>query len=414
MLPILRDHSALLAGVFSMMLASGLQGSLLALRAEIEGFTPAVTGLVMSAYYVGFLVGWAVVPGLIRRVGHVRVFAAFAAIASTAPLLHAVLVAPLPWLVARLVWGVALCAVFITAESWLNSAAANSTRGRAMAAYMVAVTAGIAGGQFLLNLASPAGPELFILVSVTTSIAVVPMLLRAGAAPLHTVVARLGPVLLYRISPLATVAVLLVGVAQGALYGGVVAVFASALGLSVPAISLFVALTIAGGVLFQGPIGWVSDRSDRRWVITIVALAATAASVAAVAVAGRGPLLFVLFFLIGGLSLPLYSLCVAHAHDRLSQAERVGASSALLLMNGIGSVLGPTLAAAAIQLAGPSGFPAYLAAVHAGIGLFAIWRMTRRPPRGSPDQAAGITPSAIPGAVPEPTLFARRPAEAPL
>jgi MFS family permease len=331
----------------------------------------------MSAYYLGFLLGWALVPGLIRKVGYIRVFGAMGSLVSTMALLHALLVDPVLWFIIRLGTGFALCAVFITAESWLNSVATNETRGRLLGLYMIMVLGGIAAGQFLLNLAARDGPELFILVSILVSLAIVPMLLAAGPAPTPTVAARVGPLWLYRVSPLATVAIFAVGIAQGALYGGVAALYARSIGLPVPALSLFVALTILGGMLFQWPVGLLSDRLDRRLVITAVALAASMCAALA-ATTAAGPAVFVLFFLIGGLSLPLYSLCVAHANDFMTREEMVGASGALLLVNGVGSALGPTLGAAAIELAGTVGFPLYLAAVHGAIGVFALWRMTRR------------------------------------
>jgi MFS family permease len=385
----LRENWALFFGILALMLGNGLQSSLLAVRAALEGFPPVLTGIVMSGYYLGFLLGWAVVPGMIQRVGHIRVFAAFGTVASTTVLVHALLVDPYSWFVLRLITGASLCAVFITAESWLNSKSSNENRGQILAGYMIIQLGGLSIGQFLLNAAPAGGAELFILVSILVSVAVVPILLTASPAPVLTTSGRLSPRRLYEISPLGTVGIFVIGAAHGALYGGVAAIYAREIGLSVAALSLFMALTISGGVVFQWPLGWLSDRYDRRLVITNVTLVAALVTAVAALAAGMPILLFTLFFLTGGLSLPLYSLCVAHANDNMSSEEMVGASSALLLINGVGAAIGPSLAASVVQIVGAAGFPLYLSVAHATIGLFALWRMTRRGP--VPAEAQGPT-----------------------
>ncbi|MDX6751691.1 MFS transporter [Geminicoccaceae bacterium 1502E] len=378
MVAAVRANWALLVGVLMLMLGHGLQGTLLGVRAAIEHFPTTLTGFVMSAYYLGFLGGSAIVPNLIARVGHVRVFAALGSVSSTTVLLHAVFVDPATWFAIRFLTGVALCGLFITAESWLNSKASNDKRGQILSAYMVIQLGGLAGGQLLLNLAPPSGYDLFITVSVLLSVAVVPMLLTAVPAPVITASRRVGLRSLYQASPLGAMAIFSIGIAHGGLYG-LGAVFAREAGLSVAAVSLFMALTVLGGMIFQWPIGWLSDRFDRRLVITVVTCLAGATALVAAVVVGSAPsTLFALFFLLAGLSLPMYSLCVAHANDYLSADDMVGASGTLLLANGSGAVLGPIGAAAAMDLFGAAGFPLFIGALHGIIGAFALWRMTRR------------------------------------
>jgi MFS family permease len=414
MLRTLRESWPLFFGILVLMIGNGLQGSLLALRATAEGFPATLIGIIMSAYYVGFLIGWATVPGMIQRVGHIRVFAAFGTVASATVLLHAVIIDPVAWFVVRLVTGTSLCAIFITAESWLNSNASNETRGQLLAIYMIVQLGGLAGGQFLLNVASPRGAELFILVSVLVSLAIVPILLSASAAPVVTISRRLSPRRLFEVSPLATVAIFAIGIAQGALYGGIGTLYARTLGFAVPAISLFMAMTITGGMLFQWPIGWLSDRFDRRLIITVVTFLAGGTSLLAAGTSAAPAAILILFLVIGGLSLPMYSLCVAHANDNMTSDEMVGASGALLLVNGIGAAAGPTLGAGALQLLGPPGFPLYLAAAHIGIGIFALWRMTRRAPvpldaQGPTIPLATQVPTPVLGEVAQETAVERSP-----
>ncbi len=394
MLFVLRANWALFIGILVLMLGHGLQGSLTGVRAAMAHFPTAVTGVVMSGYYIGFLGGSTLVPALIRRVGHIRVFAALGSLASCSILVQSVQVDPVTWFLMRFVTGVALCGVFLTAESWLNSNATNEFRGQILSAYMVIQLGGVAGGQLLLNISSPADYPLFILVSVLLSLGVIPMLLSATPAPAITASRRVGLKELYRASPLGAVAIFSIGVAQGGLYG-IGPVYARAVGLSVAGISLFMALAVVGGMLFQWPLGVLSDRFDRRQVIAVTTFLAAIVGLAAAFASGTPPWpLFVLFFLWAGLSLPMYSMCVAHANDFMTPDQMVGASGALLLANGAGAILGPIVSSSVMQAIGPSGFPLFIGAIHAWIGIFALWRMTRRAAKPLAEQGPTITVSS--------------------
>lgn len=385
---ILRGNRALLLGIALLMLGHGLQGTLLGVRANLEQFSATAIGLVMSGYYAGLLVGSLRVPVLVARVGHVRVFAALLSLGSTTILIQAMFVDPVTWFLMRLLTGYCFAGAFIVAESWLNGSASNEKRGQLLSLYMVVQMGAMAAGQFLLNLADPKAFSLFILVSVLVSVAAVPMLLTAVAAPVAGPRGDLGLLALYRLSPLGVVGVAGVGVANSSLFS-MGPVYAAEEGLSVAAISTFMAAVILGGVVFQIPVGRLSDRLDRRWVIASVALLA-AIVVLPPAILPQVPniLLFPGFFLVGGLSLPLYAVCVAHTNDFLSPQQMVGASSALILAFGIGAAAGPTLTALAMQGLGPSGFPLFLAVVHLALGLFAFYRMTRRATVAAADRGA--------------------------
>lgn len=378
----------LLLGVALLFLGHGLQGTLLAVRASIEGFQPLVTGLIMSGYSLGYIASALLTHRLIRRVGLVRVFAALASLASTAVLVHAVFVEPTAWFVLRFVSGFCISGTFIVAESWLNGSATNDTRGSLLSIYMIVQLLGWAGGQFLLNIADPGGFNLFITVSVLISLALIPMLLTANPAPIVAGGRSFGLLELFRVSPLGFIGMLVVGMCQGAFFS-MGAVYGNLIGLSLAGISTFIAVTIVGGIFLQWPVGWLSDRLDRRQVL--MGTTFLAASALIVTVAGDMTTLLALstvYFVYGGVCLPMYSLAIAHTNDFLDNEQRVDASSALILTVGIGLVVGPTLASLLMQLFGAIGLPAFLIVMHCALGIFAIYRMTQRDTVAIDEQSA--------------------------
>jgi MFS family permease len=370
---------ALLFGMALLMIGNGLQGTLLGVRASFEGFATSITGMLMSGYYIGFLAGSALAPRLVARVGHVRVFGALASVASVAILVHSLFVDPATWMAMRLISGFSYAGLYVVAESWLNEEATNETRGRLLSVYMVVSLGGVALGQILLNLADPRAPDLFILVSVLVSLGLVPMLLSASPTPAFGAPSSVGVRQLYRVSPTGVVGMFITMVAHGAFFG-MGAVYASEIGLSVGEISLFMGLALAGGVLFQWPIGRLSDAFDRRQVIVATALlAALLAFVAALFgdEASRLPL-FVLVGLFGGVVLPMYSLCIAYTNDYLRPDQMVDASGTLVLIGGLGACFGPISAGLAMSTFGPAAFFWWLGLSSAAIGAFALYRMTKR------------------------------------
>jgi MFS family permease len=424
---------ALFLGLALIMLGNGLQGSLLGVRASIEGFPVTVTGFVMSAFFAGFLAGSTMVPKLVRRVGHIRVFAALASLASIAVLFHAVFVNPAGWGAMRLVTGFCYAGLYIVAESWLNDRATNQTRGQLLSFYMVIMLAGMGSGQFLLNLADPASFELFVLVSVLVSLALIPILLTAAPAPDFQTPSAVSLRQLYRISPLGVVGTFGTVMAQGGLIG-MGAVFATEAGLTIAEISIFMASLLFGGMLLQWPIGRLSDRFDRRRVLTVVTFLAAICALATTVVVGPFAetfpvwVLYTLIGVFGGLNMPMYSLALAHTNDFLEPNQMVAASGSLVLVGGIGASFGPVTLAALMTALGPAGFFWGLGLIHAALGFFALYRMSRRasmpldeqgtfvavPPRASPvaaylspespqEPVAGEAPDEVPGGLrPEP------------
>lgn len=368
---------ALFLGMAFLMIGNGLQGTLLGVRASIEDFPTTITGLLMSAYYFGFLAGSMLTPKMVARVGHVRVFGALASLASTAILFHALFVNPATWGVMRLVSGLCYAGLYVVAESWLNEEASNENRGQLLSFYMVISYGGMAFGQMLLNVGDPSRAGLFMLVSVLVSLAVIPMLLSSTRGPNMETPRTMSIKEVYQASPTGLLSAFTNGVLQGGTIG-MGAVFAGLAGFSVPQISIFMTVLLIGGVLFQWPIGRLSDRYDRRSVLVVVTFAAAAAAILANIVAYSFTAFLGATFLFGGMMMPMYSLALAYANDHLKTEQMVAASGTLVLTGGVGAFLGPTLVAASMDIFGPDGFFWSIASVHAALGLFILYRMTQR------------------------------------
>lgn len=394
MLKVLAGSWALLLGLMLLMLGNGLQGTLLGIRGAIEGFATWQMSVVMSSYFLGFLAGSQLTPHMLARVGHVRVFAALGSLISAVLVLYAQVPDWIAWSALRVVIGFSFAGVYVTAESWLNNAATNETRGQALSLYMIVQMVGIIAAQGMLNLADPGGYTLFVVASVLVSVAFTPILLSVSPAPPFAATKSMGFGRLFRISPLGCVGIFLMGGVYAALFG-MAAVWGGLMGLSVLQISIFVALIYLGGLVFQYPIGWLSDRSDRRQLIVAVALGCAGVSL----VAAWAPLPFaglaVAGLLIGGLANPLYALLLAHTNDFLEAEDMAGASGGLLFINGVGAVAGPLVIGWLMGRVGPGGFFLFIALLLIALAGYGLWRMTRRAGRGRAGQGAytPLTPS---------------------
>ena len=370
---------ALLVGIALLMVGNGLQGSLLGIRTEAEGFSLVAAGVVMTCYFAGFLVGSRTAEILLAQVGHIRVFAALASSASAAVLLHAVFVSPLTWGLMRFVTGMCMAGLFVVAESWLNDMATNATRGRLLSMYMVATMGGLTIGQFLLEVADPAGFELFVLSSVLVSASLIPVTLSASSSPPTAVPEPLSTRDLFREVPTGVISTFWVGMSAGVLVG-LSAVYAVAADVPGERLSVFLAAPLAGSFVTQWPIGWVSDRISRLTVMWWVAAAACGLS-ALLTVAPAGSWVAIgLIFGLGGTLFPLYSLTLAFTADWLPQAQLTAASASLVRVNGVGAIFGPVIAALLIAVWGPEMFFWVMVVTHGIIVATIAWRVVFRDP----------------------------------
>lgn len=378
MVTILTKTWALFFGFAIICLAHGLQGTLLGVRAITEGFSFISTGFIVAGYYVGYLAGSILIPILLQRVGHIRVFAALASLASIAILLHTILLDPFSWFFIRIITGISLSGIYVIMESWLNDKSTNETRGKILSIYMIVTFSFVGLGQFLLNLSDPVKVDLFILVSILLSFALLPILLSITEAPKFDNPKRLALNELFVISPLGFVGSFFIGLAHGVIFG-YGAVYAITKGLSTFEISIFMVIVSTFGAIFQWPVGFLSDRIDRRTILISVTLIA---SVLSIFILIFSYLSLVVFFIIlafyAGMSLPMHSLAVAHTNDYLQPDQIVAASSSINILVGIGAILGPITVSLFMKVIGPDGFFVYLFIVHLLLGLFGLYRMGKR------------------------------------
>lgn len=377
MLQVLASAWALLLGMCLLMIGNGMQGTLLGIRGEIEGFSTLEMSIVMSAYFVGFLGGSRLAPGMIRRVGHVRVFAALASLISAVMILYPTLADVWAWTAGRVLIGFCFSAVYVTAESWLNNAATNENRGQALSLYMIVQTAGIVASQALLLTADPSGYVLFVIPSVLVSIAITPILLSISPTPAFDTTKPMSLKELAGYSPLGCVGMFLLGGVFSAQFG-MASVYGAQAGLSVAQISTFVAMFFVGSVLLQYPIGWISDRMDRRFLILIVSAIGVLGSIIGAALGHQYTLLLVSAFVVGGMSNPLYSLLIAHTNDFLQHEDMAAASGGLIFINGLGAITGPIITGYMMDSIGPAGFYVFTGALFVALVAYAAYRSTRR------------------------------------
>ena len=381
--------ASLLSGVGMLVVATGLLFAAIGAQAGLADFPVLVTGLINSAYFAGFVFGTYACPEIIKRVGHIRAFAAMASIASTLPILHALWLNPWFWGSLRFITGVCLVGLYIVVESWLNVVAPSAQRGKVFAAYMAVSGIAMALGQWLILVGDRFGFVPFAIASILFSFALLPITLNRVEAPEPTAAPTLGLAKLFNISPIGVMGAMASGLLSGAFYS-LGHVFGQRVGFSVVGIATFMAATILGGAAFQWPVGHLSDRYDRRWVLFGVCLCG-----AAVALAGfyfaldSETALIGLGVVYGGLTFTIYGLSVAHVNDLIERDRVLEVTGGLLLLHGVGAAIGPTVAGGLMDVMGPGSLLLYFTGVLLLLAL-GTWRFIRFKPlnRGEPGQKA--------------------------
>jgi MFS family permease len=412
MFQVLLSVWALLLGIVLIMLGNGMHFTLIGLRGGIEGFSSAELAIVTSGYFMGFLSGARLTPLMIRRVGHVRVFAALGSFMSAGLISFPLLTDPWSWTMLRLLVGFCMSGIYVAAESWLNDAATNETRGKMLSAYMIAQTIGIIGAQGLLTLGDAGTSVLFIGASILVSISFAPILLSANKVPAVEIARPMPLRELFTGSPLGTVGIFLLGSVY-ATQAGMGAVFGTQIGMTASQIALFIAMLFAGALVMQYPIGWLSDRMDRRKLI-LGASCLGAASCALGWFAGSGlwPLMAAAFFA-GGVTTPLYALFLAFTNDSLSTEDMPSASGGLVFTFGLGAITGPLITGWAMQVLNPFAFWLVLGTTFSAIALYARYRMTQRSsvPVDETESYLGVLPTTSHVAVEAAGVWAAEQAE---
>tara|TARA_B100001057_G_scaffold336038_1_gene336822 strand:+ start:2658 stop:3947 length:1290 start_codon:yes stop_codon:yes gene_type:complete len=404
MYKVLKNSWALFLGMSFIMMAYGFQGSLLGVRAVQEEFSLTATGFLMSGYFIGYFIGAATIPNVISRVGHVRVFAAFASLASLIILVHSVLVHPFIWFILRLLTGVSMVCMYTVAESWLNDRSSNKNRGSILSIYMVILYGSIGIGMFLLNFSTPKNFQPFILVSVITSAALIPILLTKKKPPTFKKINVMTFNELYKVSPFGIVSSFFYGTIQSALFT-LLAVYATSMNFTILEISIVTFLLAISGAIAQFPVGKISDIYDRRKVIVASTFGAAIFALITIFVSGQMYLpdglatsktwFYVFFILFSFCSLPMFSLILAHTNDYITKDKFVAAGAGLQFTFGLGAMSGPFLCSIFMDLAGSNGFFVFLFIFHSLIGVFGIYRMRVRETVENPDSQFVAMPQTI-------------------
>jgi MFS family permease len=386
------------------MLAHGYQGSLLGVRAVQEEFSLLATGFMMSGYYVGYFIGAKIIPSFILRVGHIRVFAAFASIASIVILMHSIFIHPFTWFILRVVTGISMVSIYTIAESWLNDRASNKNRGSVLSIYMIVLYGSMGIGMFFLNFSKPENFQPFILVSLFMSLALIPILLTKRKAPTFKKIMGMSLKELYKTSPLGMVGSLFYGTVQSALFS-LLAVYAASMNFTIFEISVVTFLLAISGAIAQFPIGKLSDRFDRRLVITYTTFGAAFFALCAIFASrqmylpgdlGTSKLWFFIFLILFSFcSLPMFAIIFAHTNDFIPKEKFVAAGASLQFAFGLGAMSGPFVCSIFMNLIGSNGYFAFLIIFHSIIGFFAIHRMRVRETEDNPDSLFTAMPQTI-------------------
>ena len=410
---LLKNSWALFTGYFILMIAHGFQGNLLGVRSVIEDFNFLATGAIMSGYFVGYFAGANIIPRLVGKVGHIRVFAAFASMASLSILIHAVFVNPLVWTAGRFITGFSIVSIFIVMESWLNDRANNRTRGQLLSIYMFITLIGVSLGTLLLNFSRPEKYEPFILISLLLSLALIPILLTKRKAPKFKKLGYIDIKGLYKTSPLATVSMLCTGIIHSALFS-LGAVYAASMNFTIFEISLLLFIVTVFGGIFQWPIGYYSDKSDRRIIIIFCTFFAAIFCILAIIASGTSLqnmylatsvgidkiMFFVYVALYAGMAIPMFTLNLAYVNDYIPKEKFVAAGGGMQIIFGIGAMTGPFICSLLMNKFGTNGFFIHFLIFHLIIGMFGLYRITKRSYKDNPESTftplpRNITPLGI-------------------
>jgi MFS family permease len=371
---VIRTTWPLFLGILFIGLGNGLQGTLSSWRADFEGFSVLTTGLIMSGYFIGALASSMLSPKQIEKTGQIRTYAAYASIASTAILIQILFIEPPVWFVARFLSGFCIVGIMIIVEGWLNSISSNENRGQIFSIHMIVVWAGLALGQGLFVVDDPAGASLFLLASILLSVSLIPILLTEIKAPETEAQESLGLRALWKASPSGVATIGLSGLASAGFFG-VGTIYAVKAGFSVSETALFMTLFIGFGAVSQWPLGWLSDKIDRRKVILLCCVSVISICIVLASFEFTNTILLILSALVGAFTLPLYSLAVAQANDRLEPKQMISASGTIVLVFSVFAALGPFTMSYFLELFEMFGFMLYMGIVHLVIAVTVLMMM---------------------------------------
>lgn len=353
----------------TMMVGTGLLGSLLSLRMHAEGFSELIIGIILSGFYMGLVVGPLLCPTIIKRAGHIRAFAVFAATNTATTLLYPLYISEYFWFIGRVFSGLSMMGMYMVIESWLNDRTEPHMRGRVFSVYMAMAFIGLSIGQLFLQTGKIVSYELFLVAAIFVVLSLVPVAMTRSISPTLPDIISMKTSDLFHKAPMGLLGSLAVGMIVGAFYS-LGPVYAKRIGLEADIIAFYMSLTIISGFIMQWPVGNLSDRLDRKYVLAGIALMISLAC-GTIALTSDGPvwLIFLSTSFYGGVVFTLYPVAVAHTNDRMEANEIIPASSALLSSYGLGACIGPIAAASLMAILGPIGLYAFIAVVSLFFGI---------------------------------------------
>lgn len=403
--------TALLLGSAFLLFAGGVNSLILPIRGEAEGFSAAALGLLGTGWAVGYVIGCLRTPAMVARVGHIRAFGAMCAIAAIAVLLSLLMMTPWVWIPVRAASGFCFAGAAMIVESWLNERSDAASRGRVFGIYTMVNLAATTAGQMVLTLGDASGFFFFVLAAMVYCLALLPTAISATSTPRPLTRVSLDLPQLWRNSPIAVFAVLMVGISNAA-FGTLAAVYAARIGMELEAIALFASLPILAGAASQIPVGIASDRFDRRKVLLAITAAAVVADALFLLAGVTQPqLALLLSALFGAAVFSMYPVIAAHANDHAEPGSFIQVSGGLLLVFGIGSIIGPAAAGFAMSALGAAALFAVTGAAHVTLILFGLLRLWIAPPVAAADKIAFQAKPLARASTPETAALAAAPSE---
>jgi MFS family permease len=370
--------AALIAGSASLMIAGGINGLILPLRGSIEGFSAFNLGLLGTGWAIGYITGCIQVPRMVKRVGHIRTFAVMATCAAFSVLLSLLIIHPAAWIILRALAGFSFAGAAMIVESWLNETTDSRFRGRVFGTYTMVNLLATTTGQMLITLGDPAGFVFFVLAGLFYALSLVPTSLTRTEQPQPLVETSLDLKRLLKNSPLAVAGALLIGVSNST-FGTLGVVFGEAINLQVTSIALMMSLSLLAGSLFQIPIGVISDKFDRRFVLIGLAVIAAIVDLFFIIVQPQSAVpVLIASALFGGSIYAMYPVIIAHAFDQAMPGSYLKISGGLLLIYGVGSICGPLIAGAVMVWDARTGLFYTTFTAHLLLAGFALYRTTQR------------------------------------
>jgi len=378
--------SALLLGSLFLLIAGGIHGLILPIRGSDEGFSAFSLGLLGTSWATGYVLGCVFTPRLVAGAGHIRAFGALAATAAIVVLLSSMFPDPWAWIPLRAISGFCFAGAAMIVESWLSEEVDSSIRGQVFGTYAMINLVGSTGGQMILIGADVSGHWYFMLAAIFYCLALIPTAISSGRAPAPLFEVKLNIPRLWRNSPVAVFAALMIGISNGT-FATLAAVYGNRIGLDMTSIVLFCSVPVLAGALLQIPVGRASDRFDRRKILVLLAIMAILAESIFLTVNPRtGTENILIGSLLGAAMFAMYPIVLAHANDHAELGQSLQISGGLLMFFGYGSIIGPFVGGVALSTIGPVALFWTMISSHILIVLFTIWRMSQRDPAKSDEK----------------------------